>query len=296
MNWAESLWFFDVDDTLIETAGPSEKAADGVAEALAKTLGKKDAKAVRDRYHDLFLILMAHHAADLRPDDKLARARMVLDYEALMKRIHGRQPGIVRAWGRARKWSREILVALAAEDAGVDLTSEQILAGADGYWTKLAALAKPVPGAPELFRVLRQKKRPIFLVTSSDSRVGIDANGDFVYDPAASEAYKRRRLADLPKLGLAHDGLAIGDPEDKPGEEFFLKGLRMAENALGGTVDRTSCVIVGDSFAHDLMTPLEKMGFGFGVLYARGKTEELRASERLMITGRMDALLDLAGA
>ena len=289
----EAIWFFDVDDTLIDTAGASRPASQGIASALAAALGRARAEAVRDRYAALFDLMMISHR--VAPEGAWpGRERQKKEHAALLRRIKAAQPRVIEQWGKMRKWSREILITLAAEDArsssGSGLDPHLAVAASNEYWAEVARLAGPLRESVSLLAELRRRKRPCFFVTSSDARLRVAGDGSFVYDPLYSEQLKRQRLAGLAGMGFSHERLTIGDPEDKPGEDFFRKALREAGLALGRTVAPAECVIVGDSFPHDLLTPLEKLGFGRGILLVRDQESALKPNKRLLITGRLDRI------
>jgi FMN phosphatase YigB (HAD superfamily) len=111
----------------------------------------------------------------------------------------------------------------------------------------------------------------LFMVTSSDARLKMQPDGQFIYDPEFSEALKRKRIELLKGKGLKFDAISIGDPEDKPHPDFFNKALRVAEAEIGAPVDTRNAIMLGDSYGGDLQTPKEILGFGMVVLRENGK-------------------------
>jgi hypothetical protein len=46
LGWSESVWFTDVDDTLIDTAGTSYTASDGIHQVFEQSVGAEKAAQV----------------------------------------------------------------------------------------------------------------------------------------------------------------------------------------------------------------------------------------------------------
>jgi len=68
INWSDAVFFFDVDDTLIETAKNSIIASQGIFNTLKKELGKEKAKSVTERFRYIFNTLANQHWANQDQD------------------------------------------------------------------------------------------------------------------------------------------------------------------------------------------------------------------------------------
>jgi hypothetical protein len=102
---------------------------------------------------------------------------------------------------------------------------------------------------------------------------------------------KRERIELLREKGLHFRLVSIGDPEDKPSVEFFEKGLKMAEDDLGTSIDRSQCIMFGDSYGGDLQTPLEKLGFGMVVHFHKTFSTTVMEGERYLSTNDLTSVL-----
>ena len=86
--------------------------------------------------------------------------------------------------------------------------------------------------------------------------------------------------------GLDFNEVIIGDPFDKPSVDFFKKGIKIIEKDLGRKVKKEELVMVGNSYEDDLETPIEKLGFGTGILVEDGR-------KKIKLNGKMIVLRDL---
>lgn len=271
-------WFFDIDDTLIDTAGSSEAAAEGMKAVLITAYSPKIcAQFVREFMAIFDLMLLGYRIkseADWEGKEQEKHA-----FHALIQTIEARQTPVQEKWGSIKKWSREVFIAIAAERCGISVTPPLIREAASAYWLTLTNQTIIFPGASQLLDVLKQKGLGIYLLTSSDGRLVMRQDGLFEYDPVLSEQLKRQRIELLRERGIAYDVLSIGDPEDKPHLAFFEKGLAAVQSVTGRQVDPAQSIMVGDSFAGDLQTPLEKLDFAYVVLFEKNrvKTEQQNA-------------------
>lgn len=291
VNFQNRIWFFDVDDTLVNTAPQSEEAANGIADVFTPKTGADIAGRIRARFIDIFFSMMGAHNENLpaawRPPANLQEAN-----DQILERIKTAQKPVIKNFGGMKKWSREVLIKLAAEDCGVGHPEPDLIEqAAERYWNLLTHGLKAHAHAWELVAALRDRGRPIFLVTSSDARLHMRPDGLFVYDPPHSEWFKRKRLEHLRTLGVDFQGAVIGDPVDKPSIEFFQKALDLAESTLGDKVFPEDCVIVGDSYITDLQTPLEKLDFGCGVLIRSDKSTSFPSENRVVVTDNLVELI-----
>ncbi len=287
-SWDNSVWFFDLDDTLIRTAEAHGAGVEGMAAYVASLTDAAAGRAFSGGIADLFRLLFAGYKVR-EPSGWAAVPGGQEAFDALVGRIESAQPEVIRAHGHAKKWSREIWAKLVADDLGIAVTPETVGAAANAYWDALTAANDMVDGARALLGAIRAHGRPVFILTSSDGRLTMNADGTFSYHPEHSLALKARRVEHMRQKGLSYDALSIGDPEDKPGMAFFQKGIAAAEAFLGKPIDPSACIMVGDSYGGDLKTPREQMGFGLAVWFNNGHGETKREDDTYLSTG------DLAG-
>lgn len=274
MLWSKSIWFFDVDDTLVNTASPEAMAAAavGIAKVFKANYGTKIAESVQGEFIRLFNLAVAgYRVVDPQEWKNIPGGESAI--EELHRRIDALQPGTIKKYGKAKKWSREIFIKIASQNVGVDTSAEVILEAADAYWMTLAEECKVFPDALRLFREIEGHNRPIFLITGSDARLRLDKKGEFVYEPEVSEALKRERIEILRNKGINFKSVSIGDPIDKPHKEFYLKGVKNAQDELGDSFSFENSIMVGDSYKGDLQVPKDELGFGMVVLYQPGDGE-----------------------
>lgn len=285
ISWDESVWFSDIDDTLIDTAALTYEGSIGIREVFAKRFGEEVAAKIQKNFNDIFNLLMIGHQIHVEEDwSKHADKRQ--DYDNLWVTIESYQQEIKAEFGAIRKFSREVFIKIACDQEHLTVDPETIYEAADYYWLRLSEKTELLPGVLELLTEIKKHNRPLFLVTGSDARLKIKENGQFVYDPVYSEAFKRQRVQLLREKGLEFNTVSIGDPEDKPHLDFFQKGVKAAEENLGHAIDLSKAIMIGDSYAADMATPKEKMGFGLVVLYKEWtKTEVI--DEHYLVTGNL---------
>ncbi len=284
LSWQESIWFFDIDDTLIDTAGTSLDASKKVAEILTNHLNPQQVDSLQKAFNQVFLINLSGHQAGAT---KIEGPLLNYTYDQLQTDISNRQKSVVEKYGAYKKWSREVFLKIAADKLGFSLTSETIQEAIDAYWIALSQQTIVFPSALELIKHIKAHQRPIYFITSSDARLNMDSEGQFSYDPIYSEGLKRQRIELLRDKGLDFNAVSIGDPEDKPTPEFFLKGVNIATQDLGREIELNKSIMVGDSFSGDLQTPKEKLGFGLVVLFNKGINETVIIDEREVHTGHL---------
>lgn len=271
MNWEDSVWFSDVDDTLIDTAGISTSASDGIKTVFEVQFGLDKASEVRENFNNLFTLMMAGYR--VQSDDWTQVRGGKKAFDSLLAYVESCQQQVIATHGHFKKWSREIFIKRAGEQAELDVTPELVHEAADAYWLSLTEQTSVFPDAIALSDSIATHSRPLFLITSSDARLKMQTDGQFVYDPAYSEALKRQRMELLREKGLKYRAISIGDPEDKPHPDFFLKALKLASTELGESVDVSKAVMLGDSFGGDLQTPKEQLNFGLVILREKDRSQ-----------------------
>ncbi len=259
--WSESIWFFDIDDTLIDTAGTTLAASDAIRDTLKAKIGQDKAKQIQNNFNQIFNLMLSGHQATEGHDSG--------EYDKLLLQMEACQSKIKERYGAIKKWSREVFIKIAADNAGIELTPALIRYAADAYWQSLTEKTKLFPGVENLMELIQNHNRPVFLITSSDARLQMDESGQFDYDPQYSEGLKRQRIESLGQKGITFNAISIGDPQDKPHLDFFEKGIKVAEADLGHPVDFPNAIMVGDSYTGDLQVPKEHFGFGLTVLFKK---------------------------
>lgn len=280
-SWDHSVWFFDVDDTLIDTAGMTIPAADAVQEIFQNHVSAAQAGQLKNRFVEIFVTLMKGHQGNIE---------LQKEHDNLLSRINKAQPTVLEKYGYIKKWSREIFIRLAAEDLRIAATPGLIHEAADAYWISLSKSTQLLSGVTDLLNKVEEHNRPLYLITSSDARLKMKDDGTFTYSPEYSEGLKRERIELLREKGVLYNGLSIGDPEDKPHLDFFEKGIRIAEQDLHYTIDPQNAVMVGDSYAGDLQTPKEKMGFGLVILVDQNAKESTWVDNNQIVTNNLRSI------
>lgn len=291
LDLTNKVWFFDIDDTLVDTAGTSQVAAEGIGKVFKSNFDEDIARKVTRKFNELFNVMMLGYRVKNKEDwGKVPGGQE--EFDQTLKQVESCQEEVIEKYGLFKKWSREIFIKIAADRLGVEVSPELIHEAADAYWMTLTEKTEVFPGAREFFEYLNKKEQPIFLVTSSDARLKMKSNGQFVYDPAYSETLKRERIELLRDKGFDFRLMSVGDPEDKPGIEFFQKSIDMAEDSLRRALDPKECVMVGDSYGGDLETPHTKMDFGLVILFVKGQQSVKQEGERFISTGNLSDLID----
>lgn len=289
ITWKDSVWFADIDDTLIDTARLTAQASEGIRSVFKNAYGEETALRVQKNFIDIFTLMMLglrnKSAEDWEkyPQEKEA-------FHELWSKIEDCQQEIKEHYGAVKKFSREIFIKLAAEREQLTVDPEMIYEAADYYWLLLSEKTQPLPGVVQLIQEIKKHNRPFYLMTSSDGRLKIKPNGQFFYDPSYSENFKRERVQLLREKGIDFNIVSIGDPEDKPHLDFFQKGIKAAEEDLRQKIKMSNAIIMGDSFAADLQTPKEQLDFGLVVHYQEGKSTTDIIDEHYITTGNLSEI------
>jgi len=286
IKWSESIWFSDIDDTLIDTAGTTLEASEGIRKVFAARFDNETAQKIQDHFNDIFRTMLA----DLRnkSDEDWSKSNVKKEvFENLWEQVENYQQEIKHQYGAVKKFSREVFIKICADKAGITVTPEAVNEAADAYWMTLSQKTKFFPGVLDLIKEIKKHGRPICLVTSSDARLKLKTNGQFEYIPRYSEDFKRERIQLLRERGIDFNVISIGDPEDKPCLDFFEKGIKAAEADLNMPINLSNAIMIGDSYGADLQTPKEKMGFGLAVLYQHGKENTEVIDEHQINTGNL---------
>lgn len=251
-----SIYFLDIDDCLIKTSSLSQDHLK-VIEINLKKLGVSNSKKITDEFAVSFKRLYDHHQGK-----KLNSNNNKL-LEEYIQQLNHLQKNILLKYGEVKRWSREICLYLAAKKYNIKLTNQQILTATNNLWTKISELAIFYPDALPFLRKLMDNNIPIYLITSSDSRLTLNENnGLFNYDPAYSRKLKMKRLQKFIDLGIPESHIFIGDPIDKPHPHIFRQALQIAEKSspLKSPLLKLKFIMVGDSIKNDLL-PAQQAGF-----------------------------------
>ncbi len=279
--WENVIFFCDVDDTLVTTAKSTPEASEGIRKVFETRFGKEIAKKVQEEFVNIFQTMMLGHQGNT--DDPA--------YQSILTEVKKYQIDVAKSYGRAKLWSREIFNEHCAKKNNINPSSELLSEAIDAYWLQLTKVARVLPGALELVQAAKNHKCPFYLVTGSDARMKLKENGQFFYDPAYSETFKRERMQLLRDKGIDFNLVSIGDPEDKPHEDFFTKAIRMANSDLGKQIDVSRAIMIGDSFAADLQTPKEQLGFGLVVLFEEERKITEIIDNQYMKVGNLKEIL-----
>lgn len=282
IKWSESVWFTDVDDTLIDTAGMTLEASRGIYDVFCVHYGDDKAAEVQENFNKLFGLMMAGYRVKSTEDWRAVPGGQAA-FDNLVEYFTTCQSQVQSEYGHIKKWSREIFIKRSADLADLKITPEIVHNAATSYWEVLNDRVQIFPDSLRLAQRIARHQRPLFLVTSSDGRLKMQESGQFVYDPEYSEKMKRNRLERLSNRGIEFQAISIGDPEDKPHIDFFHKAVRTAEKILGYPVDMTKSIMIGDSYAGDLQTPKEQLKFGLLVL-RDDQVEGLQVNDQRQVT------------
>jgi len=290
--WANSIWFSDIDDTLIDTAKTTPEASEGIRKVFEARFGEDQAKIIQDNFNEIFNLMLAGLRNKTDEDwEKIEGGKKAFD--RLWEQIEGYQLEIKDKFGAVKKFSREVFVKIAADRANLEVSSELISEAADAYWLTLSEKTKVFPGVIELIEEIKKHKRPLYLATSSDARLRLKPNGQFEYVPRESEDFKRQRVQLLRSKGIDFNLVSIGDPEDKPHLDFFQKVIKIAEADLGHALDLSNAIMMGDSFPADLQTPKEQLGFGLVVVFHEGMEATEIVDKNHIKTGNLHEITSL---
>lgn len=287
IKWNNSIWFSDIDDTLIDTAGGTAEASEGIKKVFQAGFGEETAEKIRSEFNNVFNTMLA--GLRNKTDDEWAKSAIPKDvFEKLWKEVEDYQLEIKQKYGAIKKFSREVFIKVCTDRIGITVAPDLIYDAANAYWVTLSEKTVVFPGVTDLINEIKKHNRPLYLVTSSDARLKLKENGQFEYIPEYSEDFKRERAQLLREKGIHFNLVSIGDPEDKPHEDFFQKGIRAAETDLGSPIDLSNAIIMGDSYTADLQTPKEKMGFGLVLLFQHGREETEIVDAHQINTGNLE--------
>lgn len=285
IDWKNSIWFFDYDDTLVNTLEVQPQAAEAVYNYCVQKYDEQTARSIQQYFIDLYAVLFGGYVVKEEKEWKNIPGGRAA-WNELVEKISRVQPQVIAHYGQPKKWSREIFAKFAADSISLNITPTEAAEIAEAYWRGIEQASTLYEDANVFIQHLRSHNLPIIIATSSDGRLHMNEDGTFVYNPAYSQECKTGRIQAMKEQGLEYDALSIGDPEDKPSVEFFQKAIHMAEAVENrARIEPANCIMVGDSFGGDLQTPLEQMNFGLTVLVDRtAQTTEIQKNAPRYIT------------
>ncbi|MBI5837448.1 MAG: HAD family hydrolase [Candidatus Eisenbacteria bacterium] len=232
---APLLWL-DVDDTILDFTSAHPAGLRAVEHWARRHVGENRASKFTSTFDRGFQISFLGW---LRPPTAAGQAFQA-EAERRLAQVASEGP-------RPSRWSREIWLEMAADEAGARLPREALAEAAGEYWTALGGAQRLYEDVPPTLHELHAGGYRVALVTSSDSRLQPAETG-WRYDPRASRDAKRRRLEGLlAPVRPWVERLVIGDPYEKTGPEFYEMVLREVPLESGGFV-----IAVGDSPEGDI--------------------------------------------
>ncbi|MFJ9055573.1 hypothetical protein [Streptomyces sp. NPDC102409] len=287
------VWLLDVDDTLTDTKVMHHRAAEALTNSMAAHMAEPLAVAVSDRFRQVFdELLLVHQQCSTSDNGKLPALA------ELESRVREYQSKIFEKWHFTRLFSREILLRIAIEDCGASLSPDDLHRCANQYWDHMRENPLVFPDAIRLSQRLASQEIPTYLMTSSDARYRERTIGEFTYDPRESRADKRHRMLNLKDHGIRYSKAFIGDPIDKPSEEFYNLVFTWISEDLQQPLDSLFIVVAGDSYHSDIQPPVELLQSSIGILCRRGQSTIKAEADRVLSISDFDMLsknLDLVG-
>ncbi len=287
-TYPSTIWLFDVDDTLTDTAAMHRSAEPTVAASLSKSIDPEVARNIASRFISIFDDLLAVHQATTSTALNAASEPL----RKLQGRVQSCQKDIQQRWRITKPFSREILLKIACEDFGILIEPFRLAKIADDYWQYVSDNIQFIEDALELAKALAINQTPLYLITSSDARFQLKGNGQFDYDPEYSRRFKHNRLSKLRKHGVMFRDAIIGDPIDKPDTRYYDSVFSAIEKDLGRTVSPQNVVVVGDSYRSDIETLETEKRLGLGLYFRRGKKAYVK-SDTVVAIGNLGPVTEL---
>ncbi|MCB9650813.1 MAG: HAD family hydrolase [Deltaproteobacteria bacterium] len=243
---------FDVDDVVLDMDQLSQVAERAVQDALTEPLGADAAARVYQGLHAAYDTLRAELRATAGGASEAHRR--------LIARFEGWQQASLQAGHELKQWSRQSLLSVALEDAGLPARPEWVELGARAYWAAVAEGTRILPDAQRAVAAARAAGLGVHFATNSDGGLTFDpASGTYGYDAAEATRQKVARLDALLALGFTRADVTVGDPIGKPHRAFYEAVLTDVAAKAGAPVDPGRVAAVGDSLTNDVL-PLMRMG------------------------------------
>lgn len=285
-----SYVIFDVDDVLLEMEEPTRMAERAVEAPLAEKVGASKARAIQEGFSKGYWTLIRYL--------RLPPGTVDLAYNQLRARIEKWQQGLVKQGYEVKPWSRDTLLAIAMEDAGVPPTYDLVEGALTHYWNTLAANTKIYDDARAILTELRKLNIPYHLATNSDGFLRLDdEEKTFVYEPSESAARKVKRLKALTDLGVPKNSITVGDPIGKPNAPYYARVLKEFSANVGNEIEVASTLAIGDSLTSDVI-PFLQAGVAHGAWLKRSEAvslEEVR-EDGVHVVGGLEVVRRWLGA
>jgi FMN phosphatase YigB (HAD superfamily) len=99
-SWSKSIWFFDIDDTLIDTANTSIEASEGIRKVFEENFGKEKAKQTQKEFNKIFQLMLTGYR--VKADSDWLNKKQKEDFEKLKQRFLtvDNQVGMIAAFYR----------------------------------------------------------------------------------------------------------------------------------------------------------------------------------------------------
>ncbi len=268
-SWQDTVWFLDVDDTILNTDGAHDYGAKLAQQHLSRGIDPQDAEKIIALFNKKYwFIRQGYSAKDPADWEKIPGGQAA--YEVLLDQIRSYQPEVIKKFGAAKLWSREVLLKLCADELRIELAGSMAEDAAAAFWEGVAQKSAVLPDAQALIAEIKRRGRSVHLFTSSDGHLSYNQpRQTFTYDPDRSRQQKIQRIERYRDQGLTYDTLTTGDPLDKPALSGFQSMLLAAEEYQHRPVEPQCCIMIGDSYQGDLAVPHDQLGFGLCVWYRR---------------------------
>ncbi len=163
IKWENSIWFFDIDDTLSNTSDVSADATEGIRRVFKVKHGDNAAVAIKNQVNSYYdLMLSGYRVKSEEGWQKIEGGKDA--FHNFLKAVENFQPSIIKEYGAMKKWSREIFVKMAADKLGIKVTSELVHEAVDAYWMELSKITSAFPDAVNLIKEIKTHNRPIYLL------------------------------------------------------------------------------------------------------------------------------------
>ena len=153
ISWSDSIWFFDIDDTLIDTAGTTIAASEGIRKVFSEKYTPEQAKQVQYNFNNIFQLMIAGYRVKSVDEWQQAGGGKEAFYK-ILEDIENSQIRVKQKYGAIKKWSREVFVKLAADKANLRVTPKLVHEAADAYWLTLTEQTMVYPHALGLIKTI----------------------------------------------------------------------------------------------------------------------------------------------
>lgn len=230
----------DVDYTLIDISAGHAAGVRAVAQITSESIAQK--------FDEIFhLIVKGHRVSE---NEKWKDRKK---FEEIVKKQNSLQKDIVPHWG-LKYWSKSTMMLIAAEELGIALAADQLCKARNTYWETRTKHSHPYEYCADFYSFLYENGIEIDIFTSSYHILQIADNLDLSYEPESSKKYKIDSIS--PLLPKEIRNKIIGDPIDKPAQEFFEQVYDTVTK--NSSINPEEICVIGDSLRNDLQYLGEK--------------------------------------